>query len=155
MSDNLEIERLRQKVLTFGKGELELWKRSVIHDSGLFNQLFQFIFSDDERLAWRSCWIIDSASEDFPGLLSNKLTEIINGLLVTNKGSLKRHFTRILCRYPIPEEYVVPVIDRNLELLSPSEPVAVRVNAMQPASWTPLRLSRGTANKGCVFWHAQ
>jgi hypothetical protein len=64
-------------------------------------------------------------------LLANKIPTIINGLLTTKDGSLKRHFTRILCRYQIPVEYMSAVIDRSFGLLSPSEPVSVRVFAMQ------------------------
>ena len=95
------------------------------------DRLFEFIFSNDQRLAWRSCWIIDTASEDQPELIADKLPIIIAGLSSTKNGSLKRHFTRILSRYEIPEEYLVNIVNRSFELLAPSEPIAVRVNAMQ------------------------
>ncbi len=114
-----------------GVGELDLWKKSVSADSKLFDYLFQSIFSDDRRMAWRSCWIIDTASEEFPHLLSDRLYQIIEALLSTKESSLKRHFTRILCRYQIPEEYMAAIVDRCFELLVPIEPPAVRVNAMQ------------------------
>lgn len=131
MRDNINIKVIIQNILTIGYGELEMWKRSVIADQRLFNQLFQLIFSDDKRLAWRSCWIIDIASEECPDLLTDKLPEIIDGLLFTKNGSLKRHFTRILCRHQIPEEYQGVIVNRSFELLAPSEPIAVRVFAMQ------------------------
>jgi len=128
MHDNIEI---RQILLTIGVGELEVWKRSVIANRNLFNQLFQFIFTDDHRIAWRACWIIDNAAEEFPELLTDKLPDLINGLLATKDSSLKRHFTRILCRYHIPEEYLGAIVNRSFELLVPTEPPAVRVFAMQ------------------------
>jgi hypothetical protein len=130
-SNNLEIFDLKQHLLTFGAGELELLKSAVCNDQELFNQLYHWIFSDNRRLAWRSCWIIDTASEKQPDLLIDKIPEIVSGLSSTRDSSLKRHFTRILCRYGIPEIYQVVVIDRCFELLVPSEPAAVRVNAMQ------------------------
>jgi len=37
----------------------------------------------------------------------------------------------MLSRHEIPEELLVQVVDRCFELLSPAEPIAVRVNAMQ------------------------
>jgi len=114
-----------------GLGELDLWKKGVMADPALFEQLFQNIFSADHRLAWRSCWIIDTASEDYPELLSDQLSPIITALLSTRDGSLKRHFTRILCRYEVPEASLGLIIDRCFELLLPAEPPAVRVNAMQ------------------------
>jgi hypothetical protein len=122
---------IRQRILTIGGSELEIWKKSAIADDKLFNQLFQLIFSGDKRLAWRSCWIIDIASEEVPDLLTDRLPEIIEGLLTIKNGSLKRHLTRILCRYKIPEEYLGRIVNQSFELLSPSEPPAVRVFAMQ------------------------
>jgi len=128
MHDNIEIKQI---LLTIGVGELEIWKRSVIADESLFNQLFQIIFSGDHRMAWRACWIIDNAAEEFPELLADKLPDLISGLLSTKDSSLKRHFARILCRYQIPEEYLGAVVNRSFELLAPSEPKAVRVFAIQ------------------------
>ena len=129
--DNVNIKNIGKKILAIGGGELEIWKKSVIADERLFNQLFEFVFSDDQRLAWRSCWIIDNASEEFPNLLADKLPEIIAGFSSTKNGSLKRHFARILCRCQIPEEYLGTIVNRSFELLAPSEPIAVRVYAMQ------------------------
>jgi hypothetical protein len=131
IGSNIEISGLKQHLLTFGAGEIEILKNVVGTDRDLFDQLFRWVFSDNHRLAWRSCWIIDTASEKQPDLLSNKIPEIISGLSATTDSSLKRHFTRILCRYDIPEIFQVIVIDRCFELLIPSEPAAVRVNAMQ------------------------
>jgi len=129
--DNSDSENIKQNILTIGSGELEIWKRMVRADEQLFGQIFQLIFSQDKRLAWRSCWIIDSASEEFPDLLIDKIPKIITGLLTTKYSSLKRHFTRILCRYKIPEEYLGAVVNQSFELLLPTEPVAVRMFAMQ------------------------
>ena len=129
--DKVAILNIREKILAIGGGELEVWKKTVISDEQLFNQLFHFIFSGDHRLAWRSCWIIDIASEERPDLLSDKLSLIISGFLLTEDRSLKRHFTRILCRYQISEEYQGLIVNRSFELLAPSEPIAVRVFALQ------------------------
>ena len=131
MADSLDNETLRRDVLAMGAGELTVWKRAVESNKELFDKLFQLIFSAEERLAWRSCWIIDSASEDSPELLEEKLPTILNAYFSTKSRSLKRHFARILCRYPIPESYLGGVVNRSFELLIPSEPAAVRVNAMQ------------------------
>jgi len=131
MPDNFDIQNIKQNILAIGSGELEIWKRAVAADEKLFGQLFQLIFSGDKRVSWRSCWIIDTASEDAPDLLADKLPEIIDGFLSTSNGSLKRHFTRILCRYQIPQEYLGAIINRSFELLVPSEPTSVRVFAMQ------------------------
>lgn len=122
---------VRQEIFKIGVNELGLWKKAVITDKSLFNQLFGFINSVDHRLAWRSCWIIDNASEDCPELLEDRVAEIIEALISTKDGSLKRHFTRILCRYTIPEDYLAVLVNKCFELLLPSEPASVRVFAMQ------------------------
>ena len=131
MQGNRDYNAVRQEIFSIGIHEIGLWKRAVIADKRLFTRLYGFIYSDDHRLAWRSCWIIDNASAECPELLKGKLPEIIEALINTRDGSLKRHFTRILCRYTIPEDYLVVLVNKCFELLLPVEPPAVRIFAMQ------------------------
>jgi len=131
MPGNRDENDLRQEIFTLRINEIGLWKRAVIADQVLFNQLYGYIYSDDHRLAWRSCWIIDNASADCPELLSDKLPQVIEALVSTRDRSLKRHFTRILTRYTLPKEYLVVLVNKCFDLLLPSEPAAVRVFAMQ------------------------
>jgi hypothetical protein len=129
--DKIDDSILLQSIFTTGVNELKFWNEALKRDIKLFERIFQFIFSEDHRLAWRSGWIIDNASEQFPELLSGRLPEIISALLTTKDASLKRHFTRILCRSEIPEEFQGATVNRCFELLVPVEPAAVRVNSMQ------------------------
>ena len=131
MLRNRDDAAIRQEIFKIGINEIGLWKKAVIADERLFNQLYGFINSKDHRLAWRSCWIIDNASAECPELLQDKLPEIIEALITPRDGSLKRHLTRILCRYTIPEYYLVVLVNKCFELLLPVEPPAVRVFAMQ------------------------
>ena len=131
MADKRVDEQLKQDIFAIGVKELELWKIAVKSDKNLFDSLYRFIFSNEKLLAWRSCWIIDTASEDNPEILNDKLPEIISALITTDDGSLKRHFTRILCRYTIPEDFLGATVNRCFELLGPMEAPAVRVNSMQ------------------------
>lgn len=122
---------LGHKIIQIGGGELEIWKRSALADEELFSQLYQLTYSKDHKIAWRSCWIIDNAAEESPERLIPFLPEIIARLSAEKSGSMKRHFTRILCRYDIPEEHLGQLVDTAFRLLSPSEAIAVRANAMQ------------------------
>lgn len=131
IQDNYDPEILRKEILQIGGGELELWKLSVQSDERLFKQIYQLIFSGNHKVAWRSCWIIDNATENYPEMLDPLIPEIVEHLNKTQSGSLKRHFTRMLCRIEIPDELLGQVVNRCFELLSPAEPVAVRANAMQ------------------------
>jgi hypothetical protein len=131
VQNDLSTDTLKNKILKMGGGELELWKLSVLSDEQVFKDIYSLISSDEPRIAWRSCWIIDNADEKDPELLVPFIPDIVERLIATKNGSLKRHFTRILCRHEIPEELLGQVINRCFDLLSPSEAVAVRVFAMQ------------------------
>lgn len=131
VQNDINVDVLKKKILQIGGGEIELWKLSVLSDEKVFKHIYSLISSDEPRIAWRSCWIIDNADEKDPELLDPFIPDIVARLNVTKNGSLKRHFTRILCRHEIPEELLGQVVNRSFELLSPTEAVAVRVFAMQ------------------------
>ena len=131
IQDDISSDELKKKILQMSCGELELWTLAVLKDEKVFKQIYSLISSDEPKVAWRSCWIIDNATENNPEMLVPLIPEIVAHLNITQNGSLKRHFTRILCRYNIPEELLVQVVNRCFELLSPVEAVAVRANAMQ------------------------
>jgi len=124
-------ELLKEKLLHIGEGELEIWKLSVLSDETVFKNVYSLIYSLDQKVARRAGWIIDNATEKYPELLVPFIPDIIAQLTLTQSGSLKRIFTRILSRHEIPQKFLVQVVDRCFELLSPTEPVAVRVNSMQ------------------------
>jgi len=112
-------------------GEMEFWKQTIARDRSVFGQLYQLTFNANHRIAWRSCWIIDTVSESLPELLEPYISEIIDRLAAEKSGSLKRHFTRIICRYQLPEEKLGLLVDTAFNHLSPGEDIAVRANAMQ------------------------
>ena len=122
---------IRDKIVHLGGGEIDIWSKSLPNDKLLFEQIYFLIFSDDLRLSWHACWIVDKTSERCPDLLNNKIPQLIKTLLITQDSSLKRHLTRILCRYQIPEVLLGDLVSRSFDLLQPAEAVAVRVNAMQ------------------------
>ena len=131
VQNDISIDVLKKKILQIGGGELELWKLSVLSDKSVFKLIYSLISSNEPKVAWRSCWIIDNATENKPELLVPFIPDIIKQFIITQNGSLKRHFTRILCRHEIPEEFLSQVVNRCFDLLSPVEAIAVRVNAMQ------------------------
>lgn len=124
-------DNIRDKIVHLGGGEIDVWSKSLPKDKLLFEQIYLLIFSDDPRLAWHACWIVDKASEQCPNLLNDKITQLIKTLLFTQDRSIKRHLTRILCRSQIPDVLLGDLVSRSFDLLQPAEAVAVRVNAMQ------------------------
>ena len=131
VQDKINNDLLKEKILHIEAGELGLWVLSVLSDETVFAQVYSMIAAADPKLAWRCGWIIDNATENYPELLVPFIPDIVAQLNSTQNGSLKRIFTRMLSRHEIPEYLLVQVVNRCFELLSPTEPVAVRVNAMQ------------------------
>jgi hypothetical protein len=131
VEDEIDPDQILERLMHIGAGDLDLWKYTVLTDEKAFGKVYEMMFSKDAKVAWRSAWIIDCSSEDYPELLEPHLTEIISHFFGTNNSSLLRIYTRMLSRYRLPEEFLGKIIDRCYSLISPLHPVAVRVNAMQ------------------------
>ena len=124
-------QKLRASLQTLGKKEIYIWKEMVLRDDDLFTSIYQLIYCDDLRIAWHAAWIIDHASEAEPGKLVAYVPEMIDHLPRLKSSSLKRHFTRMLNRYEIPEDKAGQLVDILYDLISPSEAIAVRANSLK------------------------
>ncbi|MCE1197368.1 MAG: hypothetical protein LWW85_00240 [Marinilabiliales bacterium] len=124
-------EPLRDQLRHLRGGEIKIWRELVSKDPNLFAQIYQWIFCDDPRIAWHAAWITDHAAEANPALLGPYVPEIIDTLHTVKSSQLKRHFTRMLIGRTLPEDKIGPFIDLLYRLLSPSEAIAVRANALQ------------------------
>ena len=122
---------LRIKLEKFGIREIYLWKEMVLGDESLFAQIYSLIYCDNSKVAWHAAWVIDHVSEADPGKLESYIPELIDQLPHLKSSSLKRHFTRMLTRYEIPESRLGLLVDVLYNLLSPAEAIAVRANALQ------------------------
>ena len=88
----------------------------------------------DDRLkdSWRACWLINKIHEKNPGMFESYVCQIIDFLLNTSDSSKKRELLKLICFYPIPDDKAGLILDYCLnQFTSASEPVAVRVHAMQ------------------------
>lgn len=108
-----------------------MWREIVLHDEALFVEIYHLIYCDNPRLAWHAAWVIDHVSEAVPSKLVPYVSEIIDWLPKLKSSSLKRHFTRMLLSQRIPENKMGNLVDVLYDLLSPSEAIAVRANALQ------------------------
>lgn len=128
---NEERKALVSRLENIGKQEIYVWKEMVLSDKTLFPEIYRLIYCDNPRIAWHAAWVIDHVSEAEPAMLTSCVPELINHLGNLTHDSLKRHFTRMLLRQPIPENQLGLLVNLLYDLLSPSEAVAVRANAMQ------------------------
>jgi hypothetical protein len=122
---------LSQKLVHIGVREIGVWREIVLHDDVLFAEIYRLIYCENQRLAWHAAWVIDHVSEVDPSKLVPHVSEIIDWLPQLKSSSLKRHFTRMLLSQKIPENQMGKLVDVLYNLLSPSEAIAVRANALQ------------------------
>lgn len=120
-----------EEVLNLYVPEVRLMAAAVARDQLLLEKMMVHVRTLKGRMAWRCLWVIDHADEQSPGLLSGKVSELVTLLLTSQNSSINRHLTRILVRYTLDEDQCPPVIEKCLQLMYSSDPVAVRVNAMQ------------------------
>lgn len=86
----------------------------------------------DEAGAWRAFWIADKIHEQHPGLIVPFLPEMSELVLKTKDQAKKRHLLKLISLNKIPEEMMADLLDFCIGRFSDaSEPVAVRVHAMQ------------------------
>lgn len=128
---NNEDSLLSQRLEKIGIQEISIWKEMVLKDEPLFNEIYNLIYSNNSRLAWHAAWVIDHVSEADPSKLETFVPEMIDHLPQLKSSSLKRHFTRMLLSQKIPENRLGKLVDILYNMLSPSEAVAVRANALQ------------------------
>lgn len=122
---------LHRRLENIGGKEIGIWKEMVLQDNLLFKEVYKLIYCDHPRIAWHAAWVIDHASEASPGLLEAFVPELIDQLPKLKSSSLKRHFTRMLLSQKIPVNQMGLLVDVLYNLLSPSEAIAVRANALQ------------------------
>lgn len=122
---------LRLRLENIGIREIGTWKEMVLLDDSLFTEIYKLIYCANPKLAWHAAWVIDHVSEADPSKLEAFIPEMIDQLPKLKSSSLKRHFTRMLASQKIPENQMGLLVDVLYNLLSPSEAIAVRANALQ------------------------
>ena len=96
------------------------------------NVLIKIALDDSDSRNWRAVWMVDKLHEKHPELVVPYLPLMTDFLLTTQNASKKRHLLKLASLHPIPEERMVVLLYYCIDVFtSASEPVAVRVHAMQ------------------------
>ena len=96
------------------------------------NVLIKIALDDSDPRNWRAVWMVDKLNEKHPELVVPYLPLMADFLLTTQNASKKRHLLKLTSLHPIPEERMVVLLNYCIDVFtSASEPVAVRVHAMQ------------------------
>jgi hypothetical protein len=131
-SERIDIEDFirSELILTAVDGMAE----QASHDVELFNTLWEFVRRGEPKLSWRSCWILDHATENNTDLIDPILPEVydmLNSCSDTFDGTV-RHLLKFVLRRPVLEEKGGLLIDKCMKWLqSETVPTAIRANAAE------------------------
>jgi hypothetical protein len=106
-----------------------LW---ALEDKKNFEELYQLVFSENLKLAWRAAWVLEKIHLKQPDLVVNKISELISALPGFKHDGQKRCSLLIILRSPLPDPISVELINICFDwLVSPKESIAIRVNCMK------------------------
>ncbi len=96
----------------------------------LFEELFPLLFSDNEKMAWRTGWILCHMQKKTPFLLEPKLAELIEYLPQTRFHGVRRSILFVIFNSNY-KDFSVDFINQCFEwMLSPKQDVAIQMYSM-------------------------
>jgi 8-oxo-dGTP diphosphatase len=79
-----------------GRKEAEWIANSAVENPVIFRKLIDYSFSDDDKLAFRSSWILAKVCDKEPAIIYPYLSEIVETLKNLNNESAQRSLLRII-----------------------------------------------------------
>src|SRR5690554_4180274 len=111
---------------------LDILAQDMITQDNHLQMLFNIALDDRNPENWRAAYIADKVNALCPERIAPYIETMITSLTAGTNSSLKRHFLKLISLHPIPEEHLSFLLNFCLDCFcSSSEPVAVRVHAMQ------------------------
>lgn len=94
--------------------------------------LVNLSMDDSVAYGWRFCWMMNKIHDKNPNIFFPYLLLLIDNLQNTNDRSKIRELLRLIASFSIPENKISLMLDYCMQkFTSGSEPVAIRVHAMQ------------------------
>lgn len=104
----------------------------IFQEPGLFDKVMEIFLRDEEPVSRRAAWVVDTASEKYPGLLTPWIGKIADSLPGFTHDGMKRQSLRMLMRSEIPAEQTAKLMNLCFEYLTSStEAVAAKVYSME------------------------
>lgn len=121
--ENLILHQLSRKLVDHLIQQIE-------ENPALFDELFPYIYSNNQRLAWRTGWILCHLQNKAPHFLEAKLEEMITHLPQTPFHGVRRSLLYIIFNSKY-EDFSVEFINQCFEwMLSPKQDPAIQVYCM-------------------------
>ncbi len=111
---------------------IPLLAKYFVQEPGQLDILIKTAFDDSETYTWRAAWMIDKIHEEKPDLILPYFQSITEFAIHTKNSGKRRHFLKLISLHDIPDENMALLLNFASEMFTnASEPVAVRVHAMQ------------------------
>lgn len=111
--------------------EAKLIAKAIIEQPKLFPKLWE-ISTTDWKKSWRGAWIIDHMHTIDPSSIQTILHDLPRATLAAHNDGQLRIFLKLIACYPIPKNTPDEFMQFCFDILeTPTQPVAIRVNAMQ------------------------
>nr|WP_319398224.1 hypothetical protein [uncultured Carboxylicivirga sp.] len=97
----------------------------------IIQQLWQINRSENEKMAWRSAYLIDLIHDVNPSIIEPYLEQILTNVCNETNQSIKRHYLRILSQHNLNEMVNGIFVDVCFKWLGMDEtPIAVKAHCM-------------------------
>lgn len=111
---------------------LQYLQSELVNNSEQYKLLTEIAFYSDDAKSWRAAYLIDKINDNYPGLISPFIDEMIEKLKTERSEGKRRHFLKLLSMNDLSINQMGYLTDFCIGVFtSDKEPVAVRVHAMQ------------------------
>ncbi len=133
-TDNIEERKKQIEIILVDRwlsGGFKEFARQVSESESDIKILFELNDSADEKIAWRSAYIIDMVHDYKKEAILPYLTRIAEKAPHVKNHSIKRHYCRILAQHDLSELASGSLLDSCFEWLQMQEiPIAVKAHCM-------------------------
>lgn len=110
----------------------DLIAKAIGNDPLEFKKIIEFVFKGKAPIPQRASWLLSTVNEHHPELLKPYLQKFIDTIENFQVDAVKRNMINVLASHKIPEKIQGKTVDVCFRLLlSPSETVVVKTQAMQ------------------------
>ena len=111
---------------------LELTIREIVAHPEYFSMLMDVALHSNKPYSWRAVWMADKIHDNHPELVIPWLDKMVAALTKDLQTGKKRHFLKLISLNQIDRKHYSFLMDFCIDAFSSgSEPVAIRVHAMQ------------------------
>lgn len=106
---------------------------TIYDDVANFQSVFDLIFDEDEKVAWRAAWACEKIIQKFPEFVDHtKKLQIIELALTTSHEGLRRISLSILLSLPFTNPINVELLNSCFEwMISDKQPIAVQALSLK------------------------